>query len=135
VQHWGDSSKQPRVSNAIYRRIYYYLTADERVGDLMRDLLDGDEALTRVNIGRKLQNDAWPKGEIRASFGTDWSSLCGAWFTEWERTGDPRWRDRIVAGMKIHRRSAEAVVRRQRHLRRQDRQVLRGGRPPRRSRT
>ncbi|HWU12664.1 MAG TPA: Tat pathway signal sequence domain protein, partial [Caulobacter sp.] len=100
VQHWGDSSKQPRVSNAIYRRIYYYLTADERVGDLMRDLVDGDEALTRVNIGRKLEDGAWPKGEIRASFGTDWSSLCGAWFTEWERTGDPRWRDRIVAGMK-----------------------------------
>ncbi|HWW26797.1 MAG TPA: Tat pathway signal sequence domain protein, partial [Caulobacter sp.] len=100
VQHWGDSSKQPRVSNAIYRRIYYYLTADERVGDLMRDLIDGDEALTRVNIGRKLEDGAWPKGEIRASFGTDWSSLCGAWFTEWERTGDIRWRDRITAGMK-----------------------------------
>ncbi|TCS16644.1 Tat pathway signal sequence domain protein [Caulobacter sp. BK020] len=100
VQHWGDSSKQPRVSNAIYRRIYYYLTADERVGDLMRDLVDGDEALTRVNIGRKLEDGAWPKGEIRASFGTDWSSLCGAWFTEWERTGDTRWRDRITAGMK-----------------------------------
>ncbi len=100
VQHWGDSSKQPRVSNAIYRRIYYYLTADERVGDLMRDLVDGDEALTRVNIGRKLEDGAWPKGKIRASFGTDWSSLCGAWFTEWERTGDVRWRDRILAGMK-----------------------------------
>ncbi|SFK02505.1 Tat pathway signal sequence domain protein [Caulobacter sp. UNC279MFTsu5.1] len=100
VQHWGDSSKQPRVSNALYRRIYYYLTADERVGDLMRELVDGDQALTRVNIGRKLEDGAWPKGEIRASFGTDWSSLCGAWFTEWERTGDPRWRDRIVAGMK-----------------------------------
>ena len=39
VQHWGDSSKQPRVSNAAYRRIYYYLTADERVGDLMRALI------------------------------------------------------------------------------------------------
>lgn len=100
VQHWGDSSKQPRVSNAIYRRIYYYLTADERVGDLMRDLVTGDEALTRVNIGRKLEDGAWPKGEIRASFGTDWSSLCGAWFTEWERTGDVRWRDRILTGMK-----------------------------------
>ena len=53
-----------------------------------------------LRSGRKLQNDAWPKGEIRASFGTDWSSLCGAWFTEWERTGDPRWRARIVDGMR-----------------------------------
>ncbi|HVK02532.1 MAG TPA: hypothetical protein VM490_03605, partial [Armatimonadaceae bacterium] len=37
VQHWGDSSKQPRVSTAAYRRIFYYLTADERAGDLMRE--------------------------------------------------------------------------------------------------
>lgn len=99
VQHWSDSSKQPRVSNVIYRRMYYYLTADERVGDLMRDLVDSDQPLKTINIGRKLADDSWPKGEVRASFGTVWSTLCGAWFTEWERTGDTRWRDRIVAGM------------------------------------
>ena len=35
VQHWADSAKQQRISTAIYRRFYYYLTADERTGDLM----------------------------------------------------------------------------------------------------
>lgn len=113
VQHWADSSKQPRVSNAIYRRIYYYLTADERVGDLMRDLLESDRALITVDIGRKIgaRREAEPgngatvpasslkQGEVAMSFGTSWCSLVGAWLTEWERTGDTRWRDRIVAGM------------------------------------
>lgn len=116
VQHWGDSSKQPRVSNAAYRRIYYYLTADERVGDLMRALLDADRTLLNVDINRKvgarrpgmsvpvgtgaiLAEQPPPTGQILMQFGTTWSSLAAAWLTEWERTGDVRWRDRIVAGM------------------------------------
>ncbi|PSJ38990.1 exo-rhamnogalacturonan lyase family protein [Allosphingosinicella deserti] len=116
VQHWGDSSKQPRVSNATYRRIYYYLTADERVGDLMRELLDSDRTLVHVDIGRKVgarrPGSAPPggtgavtadtplrDGQIFLQFGTSWCSLVGAWLTEWERTGDKKWRDRIVAGM------------------------------------
>lgn len=99
VQHWADSSKQPRVSNAAYRRIYYYLTADERVGDLMRDLVDSDRTLAKVDISRKLPDPA-PPGVIEAGFGTTWSSLLAAWLTEWERTGDKRWRDRIINGMR-----------------------------------
>lgn len=99
VQHWADSSKQPRVSNAAYRRIYYYLTADERVGDLMRDLVDSDRTLANVDISRKLPDPA-PPGVIEAGFGTTWSSLLAAWLTEWERTGDKRWRDRITNGMR-----------------------------------
>ncbi|HEX8302645.1 Tat pathway signal sequence domain protein [Sphingomonas sp.] len=115
VQHWGDSSKQPRVSTAGYRRIYYYLTADERVGDLMRDLVDSDKTLAHVEIGRKVgarpggpeagsgatvqAEKPLREGEITMSFGTTWCSLVAAWLTEWERTGDRKWRDRIVAGM------------------------------------
>jgi catechol 2,3-dioxygenase-like lactoylglutathione lyase family enzyme len=116
VQHWGDSSKQPRVSNAAYRRIYYYLTADERVGDLMREVLDGDHALLHVDIYRKVGarrpgslpepgagapavRTPLPPGQVLMQFGTVWSSLVAGWLTEWERTGDTRWRDRILAGM------------------------------------
>ena len=32
VLHWADSAKQVRISTAIYRRFYYFLTADERIG-------------------------------------------------------------------------------------------------------
>ncbi|QOY96071.1 Tat pathway signal sequence domain protein [Massilia sp. UMI-21] len=101
VQHWSDSSKQPRVSNAAYRRIYYFLTADERVGDLMRELLDSDRDLHQVYISRKLKTaGARPDAFVGASFGTVWGSLISAWLAEWERTGDTRWRDKIVAGMR-----------------------------------
>jgi len=116
VQHWADSSKQPRVSNAAYRRIYYYLTADERVGDLMREVLEGDRTLLHVDIYRKVGarrpgsrpapgagapavTAPLPQGQVLMQFGTIWCSLAAAWLTEWERTGDTRWRDRIVAGM------------------------------------
>lgn len=102
VQPFADSSKQPRVSNAAYRRIYYYLTADERVGDLMRDLNDSDYTLKNVNISRKLANQA-PKNPdpniVDCGFGTSWGSFISAWLTEWERTGDIKWRDRILNGM------------------------------------
>ncbi|UYY79443.1 Tat pathway signal sequence domain protein [Sphingomonas sp. R1] len=102
VQHWSDSSKQPRVSNANYRRIFHYLTADERTGDLMRALASSHEALRTVEIGRKVPGavrETLPAGVIEMTFGTTWAVLAGAWLTEWERTGDARWRDRIVAGM------------------------------------
>lgn len=102
VQHWSDSSKQPRVSNANYRRIYYYLTADDRVGDILRDLLTSDQTLEHVDIGRKIPNAkpyAGPPGTIDMGFGPSWTAYAAAWLTEWERTGDTRWRDRLLAGM------------------------------------
>jgi len=102
VQHWSDSSKQPRISNASYRRIFYYLTADERVGDLLRDLLISDQTLEHVEIGRKVpgaKKAPLPPGTIEMTFGTTWCPLAAAWLTEWERTGDIRWRDRILAGL------------------------------------
>jgi len=107
VQHWGDSSKQPRIANAAYRRFYFYLTGDERAGDLMRALIDSDQVLNKVEIERKVGSvtlpatpaAAPPAGQVRMSFGTVWGSLIAAWLTEWERTGDTHWRDRIVAGM------------------------------------
>jgi hypothetical protein len=102
VQHWGDSSKQPRVSNAIYRRIYYYLTADERVGDLIADMADSDRTLDHVDIGRKVPGAkayAGPPGTFDMGFGPSWTAVAGSWLTMWERTGDKQWRDRLVAGM------------------------------------
>ena len=102
VQHWSDSSKQPRISNAIYRRIYYYLTADERVGDLMRDLILSDRTLAHVEIGRKVPGAArkpLPAGVIDMTFGTTWCAVASSWLAEWERTGDRTWRDRLLAGM------------------------------------
>lgn len=102
VQHWGDSSKQPRISNAIYRRIYYYLTADERVGDLIADMATSDRTLDHVDIGRKVPGAkpyAGPPGTFDMGFGPSWTAVAGSWLTMWERTGEAKWRDWLVAGM------------------------------------
>ena len=36
---------------------------------------------------------------MRLRIGPDWFALAGNWMTEWERTGDTKWRDRILAGV------------------------------------
>jgi hypothetical protein len=106
VQHWGCSAKQLRISTALNRRFYYFLTADERVGDLMREQLDAARTLRTVPPGRKLADAASrptedPKGDFaHLGFGTDWGALASAWLTEWERTRDPKMRDRLLASMR-----------------------------------
>ena len=110
VLHWGCSAKQLRISTAINRRYYYYLTADERVGDLMRAQIEAARTLLDVPPGRKLASAAMAgdldRGEsvgrqrVGLGFGTDWGSLAGAWFTEWERTGSALMKTRLLNGMK-----------------------------------
>jgi hypothetical protein len=36
---------------------------------------------------------------VRIRIGPDWFALAGNWMTEWERTGDTKWRDKINAGV------------------------------------
>lgn len=100
VQHWGCSAKQARISTSANRRFYYYLTADERIGDVMREVLDVDQKLDEVDPVRKIagrvDKGPWP---ARIGFGTDWGSLVANFMTEWERTGDVRWRNKLLRGM------------------------------------
>ncbi len=103
VQHWGCSAKQLRISTAAYRRFHYYLTADERTGDLMRALVGADEAFLTLDPIRKIRTEPIPpptRAAASVGFGTDWGSLAFAWLTEWERSGDPRIRDKLLAGMR-----------------------------------
>ncbi len=109
VLHWGCSAKQLRISTAINRRYYYYLTGDERTGDLMSAQVEAGRALLRVPPGRKLAHAAnqgdLDRGansgdDIGLSLGTDWGSLAGAWLTEYERTGSELMKSRLLNGMK-----------------------------------
>ncbi|MBP8304615.1 MAG: Tat pathway signal sequence domain protein [Phycisphaerae bacterium] len=150
VRHWGDGAKQPRISQSTFKRFYYYLTTDDRAGDLMREQLDADLAYRRVRemdtgrvpVGVVAGNQTTPwtgedmaargLGGARAArgaaqaraaaaetspqfysdgrpmesrysdvqFGLDWICYAMNWTTEWERTGDPVWRDRVLAGMR-----------------------------------
>ncbi|MEE7560805.1 Tat pathway signal sequence domain protein, partial [Xanthomonas sp. Kuri4-2] len=54
VRHWGDSAKQLRISTAANRRFLYYLTADERTGELLREQVEALRTLQRVLPGRKI---------------------------------------------------------------------------------
>ncbi|MGW0533280.1 exo-rhamnogalacturonan lyase family protein [Streptomyces sp. NPDC003032] len=89
VQHFADSAKQQRISTAVYRRPYYFLTADERVGDLMHALVDSDETFLALDPLRKIRTEPYEpdRHALSIGFGTDWSGLAGAWLTEWERKG------------------------------------------------
>ncbi|MDR6562458.1 MULTISPECIES: Tat pathway signal sequence domain protein [unclassified Arcicella] len=104
VQHWGCSAKQLRISTAANRRFYYYLTADERVGDLMREQVNADRTLRTIIPGRKIGQKAPlsdPKGEYASvSFGTDWGALSAAWLTEWERTENPQMKAKLLNSMR-----------------------------------
>ncbi len=110
VLHWGCSAKQLRISTAVNRRYFYYLTADERTGDLMRAQVEAGHALLRIPPTRKLaiaetagdlaREISSDPTRVGLAFGTDWGSLAGAWLTEWERTGDPAMRSRLVEGMR-----------------------------------
>ncbi|TDH24215.1 Tat pathway signal sequence domain protein [Segetibacter sp. 3557_3] len=98
VRHWGDGSKEVRESQAAYRRFYYYLTADERTGDMMREVAaTADIAMAKTDPLRMILSPT--KYPTHARMGPDWLALVGNWMTEWERTGDKRWRDKIMAGV------------------------------------
>lgn len=101
VMHWGCSAKQLRISTVINRRFLYYLTADERISDLMREQIDAAHTLQHIVPGRKVgQIAATDERKVSMSFGTDWGALASAWFTEWERTGDERIKQRLLNSMK-----------------------------------
>ncbi len=98
VRHWGDGAKEVRISAAQLKRFYYYLTADERTGDLMQEVVDADFRLVDIDPLRKIE----PKTQYptHARVGPDWLAFCSNWLAAWERTGEIRYRDKIMTGMK-----------------------------------
>ena len=98
VNHWGDGAKQPRISQAGLKRFYYFLSTDERIGDLMHEQLPADATYSEVKRTDPLHPDN-RNDFSSASFGTDWAAYCMNWLTEYERTLDPQWLNKIKAGM------------------------------------
>jgi len=100
VRHWGCGAKEARISQAAFRRFYYYVTTDERTGDIMRAVVDVDNKIMEIDPMRlaspRTGAIAYP-GRIRG--GPDWLACVGNWMTEWERTGNTKYRDKILVGM------------------------------------
>jgi hypothetical protein len=102
VRHWGDGAKEARISQAAYRRFYYYLTTDERTGDLMHEVVNADFQTIAFDPMREALPITPREKAIaptRVRLGPDWLAFIGNWMTEWERTGDTKWRDKIMAGV------------------------------------
>lgn len=125
VSHWGDGAKQPRISHVGIKQFYYFLTTDERVGDLMREQLTADRTfnvLVKYNPshyvptedgGYRLERpDAPPAPRPEdipppvdtapgsARVGLEWMCYAMNWMMGWQRTGDTKWRDRVLNDMK-----------------------------------
>jgi YetA-like protein len=100
VRHWGDGAKEVRISQALFKRPYYYLTADERTGDLLNEVIDSDQALLKVDPLRELPGIADEhKYPTHVRIGPDWLAIVSNLYTAWERTGDQKYRDKIQAGI------------------------------------
>ncbi|KAL0941174.1 uncharacterized protein CTRU02_203937 [Colletotrichum truncatum] len=95
VQHWSDSCKQARISNALYRRYFFYLSGgDERIAELLEETLEVGQKFLALDPYRKVRRDRETyKPDPRAveiSLGTDWAALASSWLIEYERRGS-RW--------------------------------------------
>ncbi|MDO4324835.1 MAG: hypothetical protein Q4E24_02175 [bacterium] len=97
VVHWGCGCKEPRISMAGLNRFLYYLTGDERMGEILDEVADAD--YTTINLD-PLRTIVTPDGcPTHARSAPDWSSYCANWMTKWERYQDTRYRDKILAGI------------------------------------
>ena len=130
VNHWGDGAKQPRISHSALKQFYYFLTTDERVGDLMHEQLDADLTYTKLQQFNGSHYIPTPDGEgrldpgrggrgapvpaprpeqlasvtatrsVTQQLGLEWMCYAMNWTMEWQRTGDTKWRDRVQDDMK-----------------------------------
>jgi hypothetical protein len=101
VSHWGDGAKEARIGQAGFRRFYYYLTSDERTGDVMHEALQAEKSIIAFDPMREADppRPGDEKFVARVRSGPDWLAIAGNWMTEWERTGNTQWRDKVLAGM------------------------------------
>jgi len=78
-------------------KFYYYLTADERIGDIMDEVKDSDYATLRLDPMRSyFAKDEFP---THTRSGPDWAAFCSNWLVQWERYEDTAYRDKMLRGI------------------------------------
>ena len=55
VIKWGDGAKEARISQSAHWRMFYYLTTDERTGDIMRETVRADLSVVRYDPMREAE--------------------------------------------------------------------------------
>jgi hypothetical protein len=101
VTHWGCGAKEARISQSAFDRFYYYLTTDERTGDLMAEQTDADTLLYHLDPMRLAEpRSEYPcNAPARLRIGPDWLAYAGNWMTEWERFGTKKYQEKIITGL------------------------------------
>ncbi len=101
VSHWGCGAKEARIGQAWWKRPYYYLTTDERTGDLMDESIEAEQAVVKLDPLRIAQpKEQYPyDAPSRMRWGPDWVALAGNWLTALERTEHKKWEMKIKAGL------------------------------------
>ncbi|WP_199620747.1 exo-rhamnogalacturonan lyase family protein [Paenibacillus alkalitolerans] len=97
VLHWGCGCKEARIGMAGLHKFYYYLTADERIGDIMDEVKDADYTTLHLDPMRAY----YPKDEFptHTRSGPDWAAFCSNWLVQWERHEDTAYRDKMLKGI------------------------------------
>ena len=111
VSHWGCGAKEARISQSAFLRFYYYLTCDERTGDLMHAQTDADTLLYHLDPMRLAEpRSMFPcSAPARLRIGPDWLAYAGNWMTEWERTGNKYYLDKICNGLQSISRLSDGL--------------------------
>lgn len=97
VLHYGCGCKEARIGMATLHRFYYYLTADERIGEIMDKVKDSDY----TTVGLDPMRAYFPKDEhpTHTRSGPDWSAFCANWLVQWERYESTHYLNKIKAGI------------------------------------
>lgn len=97
VIHWGCGAKEARIAMAGLHRYYYYLTCDDRLGDVMDEVVDADYS----TVNKDPMREYFPKDEYptHARSGPDWAAFTSNWYTKWERSEDKKYLDKIKTGV------------------------------------
>ena len=106
VLHWGCGCKECRISMAHNHKFLFYLTADERMGEILDEVKDSDFAVAKLDPLR-----AYYAPDIRFAchvrLGPDVQSFCSNWYAQWERHEDTRYRDKLLKTLAQIKKSPE----------------------------
>ena len=93
IRHWGCDAKEVRISMAGHWRYFYYLTADERIGDIMDFVRDSDHT-TLIKDPMDIYYEPHPPFS-HCRTGPDWTSFLSNWMTDWERRGEGFYKEKL----------------------------------------
>jgi len=108
VLHYGCGCKEARIGMATLHRFYYYLTADERIGEIMDEVKDADYSTVELDPMRAY----FPKDEhaTHARSGPDWSAFCANWLVQWERYESEHYLNKIKTGIESLKQSPHRLL-------------------------